>query len=124
MLACSIVLGHLTLLESAWTEGFRNPPPGTFNLGRAGGRIAHVDDASAVQQNPANLLDLTAPEVQITPSIVYIKVDFDSTGGQQATTKEPWKLLPNLFFGTTLKDGNIALGLGLTAPYGLSNEWD
>ena len=124
MLAYSIVLGHLAMIESAWTEGFRNPPPGTLNLGRAGGRIAHVDDASAVQQNPANLLELNAPEVQITPSVVYINVDFDSTSGQHATTKEPWKLLPNLFFGTTLKDGTIALGLGLTAPFGISNEWD
>src|SRR5580692_6111614 len=63
-------------------EGFRNPPPGTFDLGRAGGRIAQVDDSSAVQQNPANLTDLTNTELQVTPSIVYIGVDFKSAGGQ------------------------------------------
>jgi len=43
----------LTFLSAAMlnAEGFRNPPPGTFDLGRAGGRIAQVDDSSAVQQN-------------------------------------------------------------------------
>ena len=51
-LLTAIVLFSATV---AYSEGFRNPPPGTFNLGRAGGRIAQVDDSSAVQQNPANL---------------------------------------------------------------------
>src|SRR6266542_3449551 len=52
-------------------EGFRNPPPGAFDLGRAGGRFAHVDDSSAVWNNPANLVDLSAPEAQFTPSVIY-----------------------------------------------------
>lgn len=105
-------------------EGFRNPPPGAFNLGRAGGRIAQVDDSSAVGQNPANLVDLVRPEVQLTPSIVYIKVDYKSLNGQTATTDEPWKLLPNLFAAAPLYDGKLAVGFGITVPYGLANEWN
>lgn len=110
--------------RSARAEGFRNPPPGAFNLGRAGGRIAQVDDSSAVGQNPANLVDLTAPEVQFTPSIVYIKVDYKSPSGQTASTDNPWKLLPNLFAGMPLYDDRLALGFGITTPYGLANEWN
>jgi long-chain fatty acid transport protein len=108
----------------ASAEGFRNPPPGTFDLGRAGGRIAQVDDSSAVQQNPANLIDLATPEFQFTPSVVYIHADYQSPGGQSAKTKEPWKLLPNLFATAPLWDGRLALGVGLTTPYGLGNEWN
>lgn len=107
-------------------EGFRNPPPGTFNLGRSGGRIAHIDDSSAVHQNPANLIDLKHTEVQFTPSIVYMGVEFDSSlvPGQSSKTEDPWKFLPNLFWAMPLENTNIAIGLGITAPFGLSVNWD
>ncbi|HLP76214.1 MAG TPA: outer membrane protein transport protein [Candidatus Paceibacterota bacterium] len=109
-----------------WAEGFRNPPPGTFNLGRAGGRIAHVDDSSAIAQNPANLVSITNVDLQFTPTIVYIKVDYRSASnpGETASTKNPWKTLPNLFASAPFFDNRLALGLGITTPYGLSNEWD
>ncbi len=118
------LLGVLLPLERTTAEGFRNPPPGTFDLGRAGGRIAQVDDSSAVQQNPANMVDLPTTQLQLTPSIVYISADFASPNGQHASTTDPWKLLPNAFATTPLLDGKLALGLGLTVPFGLNNEWD
>lgn len=112
------------LALSANAEGFRNPPAGAFNLSRAGGRIAQVDDSSAVAQNPANLVDLTGTDIQFAPSIVYIKADFKSASGETAHTINPWKLLPNFFGGKTFQDGKFALGLGITTPYGLGSEWD
>lgn len=120
------VLGSIIALGSlgANAEGFRNPPPGTFDLGRAGGRIAQVDDSSAVQQNPANLTDLTNAEFQLTPTVVYIHVDYRSPSGETANTTDPWKLLPNVFATMPLYNGKLALGLGVTVPYGLGNEWD
>ncbi len=120
---CPVALMLLSALM-LHAEGFRNPPPGTFDLGRAGGRIAQVDDSSAVQQNPANLVDVTNIEAQLTPSIVYINVDFHSPSGQSASTIDPWKALPNFFASMPLLDDKIALGLGVTVPYGLSMEWD
>ncbi|HEX9046286.1 MAG TPA: outer membrane protein transport protein [Verrucomicrobiae bacterium] len=109
----------------AMAEGFRNPTIGTLDLGRSGGRIAQVDDSSAVQQNPANLVEVTNAEVQVTPSIVYISADFQSSlTGQTATAKDPWKVLPNAFASVPLNNDRIALGLGVTAPYGLGSEWD
>ncbi|MGC3960496.1 MAG: outer membrane protein transport protein [Verrucomicrobiota bacterium] len=119
-------LGLLLTYASVYGEGFRNPPPGTFSLGRSGGRIAHVDDSSAVHQNPANLIDLKESEVQFTPSIVYMGVDFDSSAapGQSSKTEDPWKFLPNLFWATPLENTNITVGLGITAPFGLSVNWD
>jgi long-chain fatty acid transport protein len=105
-------------------EGFRNPPPGTFDLGRAGGRIAQVDDSSAVQQNPANLVDLSAAQLQFTPSLVYISAEFTSPTGQTATSTDPWKVLPNGYGSMPLLNGKMALGVGVTVPYGLGNDWD
>jgi long-chain fatty acid transport protein len=105
-------------------EGFRNPPAGTFNLGRAGGRIAQIDDASAIQQNPANLLDVKQTQAEFTPSIVYIHVDYTSPSGVSAETENPWKLLPNFFASTPVMDDRVVVGFGLTTPYGLANEWE
>lgn len=120
---CSVAF---TLFSAAIlnAEGFRNPPPGTFDLGRAGGRIAQVDDSSAVQQNPANLVDLTNLEAQLTPTIVYISADFHSPSGQSASTIDPWKVLPNFFVSMPLKNDWFAVGLGVTVPYGLAMEWN
>jgi long-chain fatty acid transport protein len=109
---------------NSYAEGFRNPPPGAFDLGRAGGRIAQVDDSSAVQQNPANLVDITNLEAQLTPSVVYISVDYHSASGDSANTRNPCKLLPNFFVSLPLKNDRFAAGLGVTVPYGLSMDWD
>lgn len=114
----------LALGTVANAEGFRNSPPGAFNLGRAGGRIAHVDDSSAVQQNPANLMDISQAEVQLTPSIIYMSADFKSSTGQKAKTEDPWNVLPNLFASAPLMNGKMAVGLGVTVPYGIGSEWD
>jgi long-chain fatty acid transport protein len=114
-----IALGH----SAAHGEGFRNPPPGSFNLGRAGGRIAQIDDSSAIQQNPAGLTDVTNTEVQFTPTVVYISAEFKSPGGDKGKTIEPWKILPNLFASTPFYEGRLVAGIGITTPYGLGSEW-
>lgn len=122
-LACNICLA-VSLSLSSNAEGFRNPPAGTFNLGRAGGRIAQVDDSSAIAQNPANLVDLIGTDIQFTPSVVYIRADYKSNNGETAHTIQPWKLLPNFFAAKTFGEGKYSVGLGMTTPYGLANEWD
>src|SRR5689334_20387410 len=72
-------------------EGFRNPPPGTFSLSRAGGRIAQVDNAEAAYHNPANVVDIPAMTIEAAPGIVYFKVDHEN--GSSETT-DPVKFLP------------------------------
>ena len=120
-----VILGILLSLTTTYAEGFRNPPPGAFGLGRAGGRIAHVQDSSAVTHNPANLVGLTNAEAQIAAGLVYMGVDFKSSvSGQTAETENPWKPLPSAYFAMPLKDGDMAFGFGLSSPYGLSVDWD
>jgi len=62
--------------------------------------------------------------MQLSPSVVYIKADYESPFGQTAETKDPWKFLPNGFFGASFADGQLGAGLGLTTPYGLGSTWD
>jgi long-chain fatty acid transport protein len=121
-------LGIAVLLVVAGTvasaEGFRNATIGAWDLGRSGGRIAQVDDATAVQHNPANMLNATNAELQFTPSVIYIHVDYNSPdGSQSAETTHPWKALPNFFAVMPLENDRVAVGLGVSVPFGLANEW-
>ncbi|HUC86526.1 MAG TPA: outer membrane protein transport protein [Candidatus Acidoferrales bacterium] len=117
--------GSLGAVATVMSEGFRNPTIGTSDLGESGGRIADVGDPTAVQQNPANLVNVTNISTELTPSVIYISSDFHSSlGPQSASSTEPWKVLPNAFLSVPLDNDRFAVGFGLTSPFGLGNEWD
>jgi long-chain fatty acid transport protein len=121
----SLLVGSLGIaaLLPVHGEGFRNPPAGGFSLGRAGGRYAQNDDPSTVVHNPANFVDFDSTRISVAPSFIYIGVEHEA-GGVKTETTDPWKLLPNFFASMPLIDNKLALGFGLTTPYGLSNEWE
>lgn len=116
------ILASATVIP-AFGEGIRNPTSGATNLGRSGGRIAHVENASAITHNPANLMDLETPEVNISFDPLYIGVDHNNVSGATATTENRWKLLPSAYTSLPIMDGKYRVGLGVSSPYGLSNEW-
>lgn len=111
------------LSHSVLGEGFRNSPAGGFSLARAGGRIAQIDSPAAVQHNPANVVRLADPAVEVAPTFVYIHTEHNNASGQAAETTEPWKVVPAIFAAFPLHE-KVALGLGVTAPFGLANEWE
>ena len=121
-----IVAAFLATLPVGLAEGFRNATIGALDLGRSGGRIAQVDDSTAVQHNPANLVELTNAQAQFTPNVIYIRAKFQSPAipGQSAQTIKPWKALPNFFVAVPLDNSRFAAGLGVTMPFGLGNEWN
>jgi long-chain fatty acid transport protein len=119
-----LALVLLSLAIPAVGEGFRDATIGAFDLGRSGGRIAQVDDVTAIQNNPANLAELTNAEVQFAPSVIYINVDYQSPNAQSASTIHPVKVLPNFFVSVPLAHDRLVAGLGVTVPYGLANQWD
>lgn len=121
---CGLCTAMLLAHGSALGDGFRTPFLGTFGLGRAGGKVAHVDDSSAVVHNPANLVELEKAEIAASPTFVYYGATFESPTSGNAETINPWKFLPNAFAAKPLKDGQYAVGLGITTPFGLATEWD
>jgi long-chain fatty acid transport protein len=120
-LAAALAIGTGT---SVLADGFRNPPEGAGALARAGGRIVFTEDASAVAHNPANLVGGGGAQVMGAATFVWGEAAFDSPGGLSTTTEDPWKVLPNLFAAWPFADKRVALGLGLTTPFGQSTQWD
>ncbi|MEI6562911.1 MAG: outer membrane protein transport protein [bacterium] len=119
----ALLAGSLVTVPSGWANGFRNPPEGSWALGRVGGKIAQVDDASAISHNPANLTSLDKGQAQVSMTVLNTGADYSSPMGS-ASTEDPWKFLPNLFVATPLDHGNYAAGIGVTTPFGQSTVWD
>lgn len=114
----------LLLAGPLQAEGFRSPTIGTAGLAASGGRAAFIDDASALAHNPANLPDLPDWQISAEPTFVHHSVQYESLQGTaSAHTQNPWKLLPHLFAAGPISS-NLAVGLALTVPYGLSVDWD
>lgn len=106
----------------ALANGFRNPPPGAAGLALDGGKIAHIDDASAATINPANLVDVKRG-VLLSATYIDGKTDLATPLGG-VSTRNNQKLMPNIFGVMPLSDdGGLVAGLGLTVPYGQSVEW-
>lgn len=109
---------------AAQAEGFRNPPEGAASMGRVGGDMALDNDASAVSRNPANLVLLPGPQVEVGANIIHPQIKFTSgLTGVTDETEDPWKFLPYAFASMPLKENQLALGLGVSFPFGQSTVW-
>ncbi|MBC2601356.1 OmpP1/FadL family transporter [Puniceicoccus vermicola] len=112
------------LTSSLGAEGFRNAAPGAYALGQSGGRLAFIDDATAVTENPANLVDFEDREVLFAPAFVHISYEVDYDNGMTAKSGEPLKFLPNAYGVVPFADGKWAFGLGVSVPFGLAADWE
>ncbi len=106
------------LFGDAHADGFRNPPESATALGRAGGKIAGIDDASAVTINPANMVLLESPQVMAGVTLGYGRKEFRSVTGAKTRSDDPWAYMPALFYAMPLGEGPWAFGVGATVPFG------
>ncbi|HEY8240806.1 MAG TPA: outer membrane protein transport protein, partial [Kiritimatiellia bacterium] len=109
---------------AARADGFRNPPEGEWALGRIGGKVAQIDDASAVSHNPANLADLERSSFIASLTLGYSKKEYESPTGVEADSKDPWGYLPNLYAAWPIESKKVVAGIGLTTPFGRSTTYE
>ncbi len=113
---CLFVTGS----PEARADGLRNPPPGAFGLSRGAGKLPHVDDATAVFINPANLLDLEEDMISAAPAVIDIDRDIDADWGGYASTVDTLKILGGVYAAFPTSSDRFAWGIGLSVPYGQS----
>lgn len=118
------VIGILASAASVWGDGYRNPPDGALALGRIGGRVVDIDDASAVSHNPANLAELGDLSIQASATFGYASKRFTDLRGNRTETEDPWRALPSAYAAVPLKPGVATMGVGINVPYGQSTRWD
>jgi long-chain fatty acid transport protein len=130
---------HLLIIGLAWTltnggvlaSGFQLQEQSASGLGVAySGMAAAVQDASTVFWNPAGMSWLEGSGVALSAN--YIIPSFKFTGSPGGSTYEAFgdggnggvsTLVPAFYAYTTLNP-QLAVGLAVNAPFGLSTEWD
>jgi len=123
IVATCLLLAGLFPLD-AGANGFRNPPDGAAAAAMDGGKIAFIDDPTAVTHNPANLADADKAAVAAPLTILYSWSEFDSPLGASDETEDKLKILPSLYGVYPFANGEWTFGLGLSVPYGQSTEWE
>lgn len=109
--------------QFASADGMRNPPESASVMGRIGGKIVHVDDASAATVNPANMVDIEESELMLSLTLGYASKEFQSAaGGAKDETDEPTSYLPAAFAVLPIDD-LCTFGLGITFPFGRNADW-
>lgn len=114
-----ILIAALSAASLLQADGFRNAPEGARAIGQFGARRAFADDANAAVHNPANLVDLEQPMIQINNTVGYARAEFNGS----EKTENPWFSLPGLSAAAPLANGRLALGFALTVPFGRSSQW-
>ncbi len=119
VVALALLLGSLG--DTAHATGTLSLVPDSAGaLGIAGGRIANLDDASAVRVSPANFADKTQSEVLLNAAIWHGDISFDSANGASLEMDKPWVNLGSVYAIVPVQPGRVALGFGISTPNGLA----
>ena len=111
--------------STVFAQGLKAPVEGPNALGRFGGKIAWIDDASAVSINPANITEMAEPTYYEAITVMYFERTFAPPGESEIKSQEPWAFLPYAYGTIPLGDsGRWFFGVGLSGAFGLGAEWE
>jgi long-chain fatty acid transport protein len=102
--------------------GFLTEEHDARSTGRGGAVIADPDNASAVYFNPGGLAQLNGVQLKFGAALVAPTASFTGVDGAEVGAKEQMFVLPNLYLSGRLSKA-VALGLGVTSPFGLALDW-
>ncbi len=129
------------LPTSAQAASFYLQEQSVSGLGTAfAGAAADTPDASTVFYNPAGMVNLKRPEVQLGASLLLPNADFDDTGstytapallggatsavtGDDSGNPFDSELIPHVYGVLPIND-RFAIGMGISAPFGLADKYD
>lgn len=128
---CTLVLAGAG--GGAAAAGFQLNESSASGLGNAfAGGAAAAEDAATLWSNPAGMTRL--PRLQLAGALHLVRPSIKfSNGASAAATSQPLgddggdagglNLVPNLYLAAPLGAG-LAVGVGITAPWGLKTEYD
>ncbi|MDT8396937.1 MAG: outer membrane protein transport protein [bacterium] len=111
----------------AMAGAFRIPEAGAKAMGFGNAFVGMADDPSAVQFNPAGLIQVEGNQILTGATSITTNSDYTDTGGTKSSAEEGRFLPPFFYYSNHLEgmgDGNWWLGLSVTAPFGLGTEWE
>lgn len=118
----------LLLAPSAYAGGFYYPDSGIVAFGRGGAWFASADDQFAQRYNPAALVRIDRPTVNVGLSAVQQEVHFsrlleDDTLAPEVSNEAAPFLIPQMGFAMPLPE-NLAFAIGFTSPFAPDYRFD
>lgn len=117
-----VILIMFSLVNFLFSQAFKNPPESSSALSQSGAFIAQSDDASAVEFNPAGLIQLKKGEVLFGFTYIYSTTKYFYSGGIEEKKYNP-AFLPYFYYVPETENENFKFGIGLNTPYGQATEW-
>jgi long-chain fatty acid transport protein len=122
------VLGWLVAssVASLQAGGFRLPDQDAFATARGEAFVATADNPSAIYYNPAGITQLDGSNLRGGIYGIYLDPGYKPPGGSSSyNINNNFHAIPQIFYTYSLKDTNwpVTFGLGIYAPFGLSEKW-
>ena len=117
------VLGGLLLAPSwAFAAGFANTAQSATSTGLGGVGAANPDEPNSSYYNPAAMTARDSFNVYVGDTLIGPKVTYDGPGDAD-DTETAGGFLPPPNFHLAVPFGDMAAGIGVVFPYGLTIEW-
>lgn len=129
------LIGAVSAAQTASAAGFYIQEQSVKAQGSAfAGAAANAEDASVIFNNPAAMTDLSGPQGAAGVAVIIPSASFTDrgsnigggppTGGNDGGDPFSAVPVPSIYLATPIKDGTWWVGLAVTAPFGLSNEYN
>lgn len=125
-----ILLCGIALTTSVRAGGFQLNEHGARAMAQAGAFAARANDPSAIFFNPAGLSYMRGAHIMAGATLIAPVNSY--YGPSNLNSNEQWDMEkqifypPNLYITNTWTDGmlkGLAVGIGVTTPYGLGTKW-
>ena len=122
MAAAGLVGGLLVAPQTVFAAGFANTAQSATSTGLGGVGTANPDEPNSSYYNPAAMTARDQFNVYVGPTLIMPRVTYDGPGTDVDAETVPAVLPPpNLHIAVPF--GNMAAGVGVVFPYGLTIEW-
>ncbi len=119
----SFLLACFAASASHAAETLSVVPDSAQALGTVGGRFANLNDASATRVNPANILEITQPELLINLAAWNGDIRFDSANGGSVKMSQSWVYPGSMYLVVPVIPDKVSFGFGISTPFGMASTY-
>ncbi len=118
------IMGVVSVTDRrVYAGAFAVDEQGAAAMGQANAFSAQANDPSALFYNPAGIGQLGGTQVSLGTTLIAPSTTFENRVSGTSTDTEAAVFYPPTLYMTHEFSSNIAAGLGIFIPFGLSTEW-
>jgi long-chain fatty acid transport protein len=118
----AVLSGFCTAIP-AWAGGFDLPDQDAFVIGRGMAFVATADNPAAIYYNPAGITQLKGNNLRLGIYAIDLETSYKSPSGGNFDNYDTLHAIPQFYYTYTPESFPLSFGLGLFAPFGLSQKW-